>query len=172
MVIDALEFARAGHGGLHVLNGHSRTAKLTRLCQDLPSPQNGTVDWEISGDFDSNTGLAWIDVKANGGVLLNCQRCLQVFGYQLNVSNRLRLLANETQLKSMEALESEGDGVDYEYIVASQSLDVLQLIEDELILVLPFAPKHEVCPSLDNDKTTKDIAASSPFAVLKQLKKF
>lgn len=171
MVIDALEFARNGYRGSHVLNGHRLTAEFTRLCQDLPGPQNGIVNWEISGDFDVNTGFAWLDINAQGKVLLSCQRCLQALYYKISVSNRLRLLASDAQLESMEALESEGDGVDYEYIVASQRLDVLQLIEDELILVLPFAPKHDVCPSLDNDKTTNDIAETSPFAVLKQLKK-
>lgn len=171
MVIDALDFAYNGIGGSRVLNGHGLTSEFKRLCQDLPEPQNGTIDWEISGDFDANTGFVWLDVKAKGSVLLECQRCLQAFEYPLLIANRLRLLANEAQLKSMEALESEGDGVDYEYIVASHNLNVLHLIEDELILVLPFAPKHDVCPSADNDKTINDIAETSPFAVLKQLKK-
>ena len=54
-------------------------------------------------------------------------------------------------------------------IVGSQACDIRDLLEDEALLALPQAPKHEVCPDtklLDNLKTEK----VSPFAGLKNLK--
>ncbi len=171
MVIDALEFARLGFRGQRILNGHKNTAEFIRLCQGLPNLQKGLITWSLAGRYDQATGFAWLDIKAQGSVSLSCQRCLKPFDYELNVDNSLRLLADEAQLQSMESLESEGDGVDYEYIVADQRLDVLRLIEDELILVLPYAPKHDVCPSSEVDKILNESAKTSPFAMLKQLKK-
>jgi uncharacterized protein len=56
-------------------------------------------------------------------------------------------------------------------IVGSRSLDILALVEDEALLALPLAPKHEVCP----DQSVQDLAGESkkesPFSVLKNLKK-
>ena len=54
-------------------------------------------------------------------------------------------------------------------IVASKTLSVLDLVEDEALLALPISPKHEVCP----DATQLEVLKSkkeSPFAVLKGLK--
>src|SRR5699024_9170986 len=146
MVIDPMEFARLGIRGVRILNGQRQTLEFIRLCQGLPSQQQGAIDWEISGTYEQATGFAWLDIKASGSVLLTCQRCLQPFEYNLQVANSLRLLSSEAQLRSMEDLEAEGDGVDYEYIVSKPDTDLMQLLEDELILALPYAPKHEVCP--------------------------
>ena len=54
-------------------------------------------------------------------------------------------------------------------IVGSQSCDIMQLLEDDALLALPQAPKHEVCPDtklMDSLKLDK----VSPFAALKGLK--
>ena len=170
MVIDAFKFARLGLNGERVLNGNRPTAEFLRLCQDLPDHQDGLIKWQLTGSHNPSTGFAWLSIKAQGNVLVSCQRCLKPFTYHLNVDNKLRLLADAAQLEELEKLESEGVGVDYEYVVASQHFDIMQLLEDELILVLPFAPKHDDCPSLDQTEPVK-LAKKSPFAVLEQLKK-
>ena len=54
-----------------------------------------------------------------------------------------------------------------EVVVGSKSFDMMELIEDEALLAIPLAPKHEVCPSeelLDAFATAKK---ESPFAALK-----
>jgi uncharacterized protein len=61
---------------------------------------------------------------------------------------------------------------EYEKVLANPELDIFDLIEDELILALPFMPSHEACDAgqalLDEYATP---AEESPFAVLKNLKK-
>ena len=48
-------------------------------------------------------------------------------------------------------------------------MDLLQLVEDEILLALPYAPKHEI-----NDCAVKaevnELKAPNPFAVLRDFK--
>jgi uncharacterized protein len=61
------------------------------------------------------------------------------------------------------------DDESIDVIVGSACVDIRDLFEDEALLALPQAPKHEVCPEnglLDALKSEK----VSPFAGLKNLK--
>ncbi len=165
MVIDASGFARAGQS----LDGRVIAAQLTRLCQDLPEPQDGEIRWRVHGRFDAPSGQSWLDVEARGPVRVVCQRCLEAFSLTLRVSSTLGLVDTQAQLDAMDALETEGQGAEIEYLVADPRLDVLGLVEDELILVLPYAPRHDACPG-DGD-APEPPRRPSPFAVLKDLGK-
>jgi uncharacterized protein len=58
---------------------------------------------------------------------------------------------------------------DYDVVVGSATFDLDTLIEDEVILALPSAPRHRVCAD-GADDTPKTIAKPSPFAALAALK--
>ena len=65
-----------------------------------------------------------------------------------------------------------GDDVDvdeYDYLVADAEMDVLALVEDEVLLTLPYAPKHsaEDC-SVKSEQL--EIKAPNPFAALRDFK--
>ncbi|CAM5198200.1 Large ribosomal RNA subunit accumulation protein YceD OS=Castellaniella defragrans OX=75697 GN=HNR28_003026 PE=3 SV=1 [Castellaniella defragrans] len=165
MVIDARAFAQSAG----VLSGRLLAASCTRLCEGLPEHQTGAFDWRISGRSDA--ARRWLDVTAQGVVRVICQRCLAPFDLQLRVSNTLGLLDNAAQIEAMDALEAEGQGSDAEYLVADAAFDVEAFIEDELILALPFAPRHEVCSGGQADRSEQKDDKPSPFAVLAQLKK-
>ncbi len=165
MVIDATGFARAGQS----LDGVAHAKPFMRLCQDLPESQVGEIHWQVRGRFDAPTGLSWLDVEAQGPVQAVCQRCLTAFSLTLRVSSTLGLVDTQAQLDAMDALETEGQGPEVEYLVADQRLDVLGLVEDELILVLPYAPRHDTCPG-DGD-VPEPPRRPSPFAVLERLGK-
>jgi len=167
VVIDALDFAFASR----VLQGTLQASKLTRLCQDLPVPQDTEIRWRLAGRRDQVTGQLWLDIQAEGQVRVMCQRCLSPFLLALQVDNTVGLVRNQAQLDAMDELEASGEGTDTEYVVADQHLDVLGLLEDELILVLPYAPRHQDCPQTGVPETTPVQAKPSPFAVLEQLRK-
>ncbi|WP_345795775.1 YceD family protein [Castellaniella sp. MT123] len=167
MVIDALEFARAGQ----VLEGTVVAREFTRLCQDLPEPQDAGFSWCLAGRQDAVSGLMWLDVRAQGNVRVICQRCMRPFQLALRVDNTLGLVRDTAQLEAMDALETEDDDPGPEYVVADRHLDVPALIEDELILVLPYAPRHDVCPDASDGSPRPGQAKPSPFAVLEQLRK-
>lgn len=167
MVIDALEFAHAGQ----VLEGTVAASGFARLCQDLPEPQDAVFSWRLAGRRDAVSGLMWLDVQAQGKVRVVCQRCLAPFDLALQVDNTLGLVRDAAQLEAMDALETGDGNPGPEYMVADRHLDVLALIEDELILVLPYAPRHEVCPDASGGPSRSGLEKPSPFAVLEQLRK-
>jgi uncharacterized protein len=49
-------------------------------------------------------------------------------------------------------------------VVATKEMDLRVLVEDELILALPYAPRHEGCAA---HIESNDRAARSPFAGLR-----
>ena len=59
----------------------------------------------------------------------------------------------------------------------SKSLDLHELVEDELLMSVPPGPKHEECPApvklqaADADFVDAPTEKPNPFAVLQQLKK-
>jgi len=62
-------------------------------------------------------------------------------------------------------------------IIEHQHVALSKLVEDELILLLPFAPMHEVCPENPyhietvEERVEEKVEKPNPFAVLAQLKK-
>lgn len=165
MVIDAIGFARAGQA----LDGVARTDHFARLCEALPESQDGEIRWRVQGRADAPTGRAWLDVDAQGPVRVICQRCLEPFNLPLRVSSTLGLVETQAQLDALDALEAEGQGPEIEYLVAEQRFDVEGLVEDELILVLPYAPRHDVCPGGGDEPESP--RRPSPFAVLERFGK-
>ncbi|MFA7475693.1 MAG: YceD family protein [Castellaniella sp.] len=125
--------------------------------------------WTRIYTMHAPSGQAWLDVEAQGPVRVVCQRCLEAFDLTLRVSGTLGLVETQAQLDAMDALEAEGQGPEIEYLVSDQRLDVLGLVEDELILALPYAPRHETCPG-DGD-VPEPPRRPSPFAALKDLGK-
>jgi uncharacterized protein len=62
-----------------------------------------------------------------------------------------------------------------EKVVGSHHFDLLAQVEDELILSIPYVPKHDVCPGAQakaSEAPAEEPAVKrpSPFAVLEQLK--
>ncbi|WP_322996809.1 YceD family protein [Castellaniella sp.] len=167
MHIDALEFSRA----MRVAEGRTVAHEFTRLCQDLPQPQDGEISWQVSGRHDVPTGRMGLGIQAQGQVSLVCQRCLEAMPVLLQVDNVVGLARDQARLDALDALDSSGEGSDIEYVLADQRLDLLALIEDELILVLPYAPRHDVCPVAVDQADSVAQDKSSPFAVLEQLRK-
>ncbi len=66
-------------------------------------------------------------------------------------------------------IEAVIDDETIDVIVGSRTCDIRDLIEDETLLALPQAPKHEVCPDASLLATLKT-DKPSPFAGLKTLK--
>jgi uncharacterized protein len=67
---------------------------------------------------------------------LNCQRCLADFEWPIEQRTELLLARSEDELA---ALDADSDS---EVVLAGSPIDPLALVEDELVLALPFAPMH------------------------------
>ncbi len=159
-VIDAFDFCR--NNGYR--EGVTPVAEMTRLAADCVDP-SGTIAWSIQGG-QTRQGYPMMTLSVSGTVQLACQRCLQPFGYDIDSSTVLVLGKDDADADEIEEIL---DDESIDVIVGDHAMDIRQLLEDEALLALPQAPKHEVCP----DTTLVDSVKSekvSPFAALKSLK--
>jgi uncharacterized protein len=153
--IDSVDFAQNGKE----LRGETGFAELPRLG-DMLAKTDGTLSYIVRGYRKDDSNM--LEVSLQGACILRCQRCLGVMDYPVEIVSHLKLLPAEKLAETEE--DDEVDAIESE-----SNLDVMALIEDELLLGLPFAPKHPEgkCASTTNDLQIK----ASPFAVLAELKK-
>ncbi len=156
--IDSLDFAHNGRE----LRGIVPLIEMPRL-QDMLATPEGEISYVVRG-LPEKDGKPMLEVTVDGRCQLRCQRCLNGFAYPLKLVSRLQLAqADELNEFSVE----ENDEVDS--ITADKRLDVLNMIEEEILLSLPFAPKHLLgeCKSVAEGWNQSD---KHPFAALEGLK--
>lgn len=166
--VDTYELTRLGQE----VHGQAPIARFERLTEDLPEQLDTMVSWSLQGMQDT-TGRHFLRVNVKASPTLECQRCLKPFQWPVDSTNRLQVVKSQAALEDEDVLDADSDDI-IERIVGSQRLDVLELVEDEIILGLPYVPKHDVCPSppeLLNQEPDDDPVRPSPFAALGQLKK-
>lgn len=156
--IDSLDFAHNGRE----LRGIVPLTEMPRL-QDMLATPDGKISYFVRGLPDKD-GKPMLEVTVDGLCQLRCQRCLNGFPYPLKLFSRL-MLARAGELNEFSV--DENDEVDS--IAADKHLDVMDMIEEEILLSLPFAPKHPLgaCQSAIDGRSE---ANQHPFAVLEGLK--
>jgi uncharacterized protein len=154
-VIDSLEFAQTGQ----TLSGGVPIPGLARLKDSLFDEQ-GEVRFELKGKHDAR-GRPALALEVRGVLHLQCQRCLGKLEHPLFVSNTLLLAGSG-------ARDFEEEEVDW--IEASSELDVAALVEDEIILSLPYSPRHPdgTCRQEGEATTRSAITAFEKLAALKR----
>ena len=165
--IDSLDFAR---NGLEI-RGKIPASEMPRLQAMLAAPE-GEFSYHVRG-VCSSLGRPMLQVTLDGSCQLICQRCLQSLAYPVKLLTHLILVpADQLDL-------AEDDGEDCDSIPADTRTDVLALLEEELLLSLPFAPTHppESCSlamgslaMVSEEIKEAGQAATNPFAVLAKLK--
>jgi len=160
MVIDGLEFARRQG----CLSGQLRLGALQRL-NDVLFDADGHLDYEIAGEMAGNN--AFLKLRIEGPLRLTCQRCLGPMEFALDLSSRVMLVESEAPWPE----DGQHGGLEDETcdaIEASRELNLLPLLEEEILLALPIAPRHEAC----QPPAVADSSGSvSPFAQLARLKR-
>ncbi len=162
---DAFDLAARGER----LAGDMDATRRARLVDRLaPTPAAEPIVWSIVGRHDPS-GRPTLAVSVEGSLPLVCQRCLQPFELRLAQRTELLLARMEAELEPLDAGEAE-------VVLAAEPLDALTLIEDEILLSLPFAPSHAdgQCPAGPGTvagSTSTAPGTTSPFARLSALKK-
>ncbi|HVZ45319.1 MAG TPA: DUF177 domain-containing protein [Ramlibacter sp.] len=82
----------------------------------------------------------WLHLEASTRLTLTCQRCLQPVRVPLEVRRSFRFVRDES------TAASEDEASEEDVLAESRSFDLLELAEDELLMELPLAPRHERCP--------------------------
>jgi uncharacterized protein len=158
-VIDSLEFAQTGQS----LRGSLPIPGLARLRDSLADDQ-GEVEFVVTGGWDAG-GRLTLDISVTGLLHLQCQRCLGALDHPLRLANSLLLV--DPGAANAEERETE----DAEWVENSPTLDLAQLIEDEILLSLPYAPRHGEGACRQDPGTTAGDAKVSAFAKLAALKR-
>ena len=156
IVIDSLSFAREAR----ILEGELPVAGFERI-QDGLTENVGVIRYRIEGGLGERN-RPQLHLQLDGVLSLCCQRCLEGIEYPLQVSNVLEFVGNEDELTQEEIEDDSRD-----FLPAQSEVDVVALIEDEIILDLPSAPRHESCVL---PASAQDNPEDSPFAVLKGLR--
>jgi len=167
LVFDAFECSRRGLS----YGGEVPLAQLTRLVADLPT-QHGKVAWQVRGDTGSlGEALLQLDVKASPVVV--CQRCLEPFEWPVDSLVALQLVRSQAELDADEPVSDEEMDEGYEKVLGSSHFDMLEQIEDELILAMPYIARHPVCPtrtSSGDEAAEPQPEKRNPFASLGELR--
>jgi uncharacterized protein len=148
------------------VKGAVRLAELPRLAAVLTSA-DGLADVQLVGSTDEE-GFRLIGGTIEVTLELQCQRCLEPMQLPVSSHVNLALLWREEEIA---ALPHRLDGL----VVGADPIDLYGLVEEELLLLLPLAPRHEVeCqvrgfePPVD---TQPEPAAPGPFAALDEMKR-
>src|SRR5438105_12558018 len=154
-VIDGFEFATAGA----TQEGTLPLASFPRL-QDALVSDSGNVAYKVQGVRDER-GRPSLLLSVRGTLQLRCQRCLGPLAHEVRAEALLVLASSQAEI------DAEPVGVDSaDRVVAGKEMVVRDLVEDELILALPYAPRHEGCEAWPETGDGGERAAS-PFAALR-----
>jgi len=162
---DAFDVARRGA----TLSGTADVAKMPRVADRLAEGADdgsAKVSWRIIGTGDAQ-GRPALAIELHGSVPLECQRCMQAFIWPVEQRTTLLLARDERELGMLDA-----DDDTLEVILADAPQETLTLIEDEVLLALPFAPRCERpgCAGEPLHSRDPDMPKPSAFAALAGLK--
>jgi uncharacterized protein len=160
-VIDTLEFARA----LQELRGSLPVVSFKRL-EDVLFDSEGSVEYAIRGSRDDRN-RPQLELEITGGLHLQCQRCLGLLDYPVAERNTLLVVQRDADPE-----EDMDDPDAPDTIMATPELDVAGLIEEEVLLSLPLAPRHPegTCQSRFGSMLER-AEPPKPFAELAALKR-
>ena len=156
-IADVFKFA-AGGG---MLEGEVPVARLDRLTDQLATNE-GMVCWQLLGSLDAK-GNPRLDLSVNGRLALRCQRCLGGLDWDLAIGTALLPVRAGQDLPEDDLENDEADVVE---VNGSGEFDVLSLVEDEIILALPIAPRHTDCEMPEAEGTDGSGRCQSLFAAL------
>lgn len=132
------------------------------------------VHWHARGEMHNPQHVQpqiRLHLDASVTLPLVCQRCLTPVDVPLEIHRPFRFAADE------ETAAAEDDESEEDVLALSRSFDLLELVEDELLMEVPVAPRHEVCPVPvkmsveDAEFEAAEAERENPFAVLGRLRK-
>jgi uncharacterized protein len=172
--IDTLEFAHSAQE----LSASVPVTALQRL-EDILYDSAGRLEYTIRGRQDERR-RPLLELTIGGSLNLRCQRCLGKLEYRVQFENTLLVVPPgapvDEELDDPEAPDT---------IEANPELDAAALIEDEVLLSLPLAPRHpegtcasrfdtqsdDAGPHSASDKEADGARAPSAFDKLAALKR-
>lgn len=131
------------------------------------------VHWQAQGELrrsDRPNPQVWLHLEADALLPLVCQRCLQPVEVPVAVDRWFRFAPDE------QTAATEDDEAEEDVLALDRQFDLVELVEDELLMDLPVAPRHEACPepvkmsAADPAFHLAEAARENPFSVLGRIK--
>lgn len=139
-------------------------AQLPRLASALADAA-GECRYELEFGRDA-FDVGFLEIRAQAGLPLTCQRTLERFVLPVSTVQRLGLVRDEGDEAALPP--------EYEPVLpdADGNLRPRELIEDELILALPLVPVKPGVEAIDKEAppTAEEAGKAHPFAALAALK--
>ncbi len=126
--VDPWRFCRDGQSW----ETRSGVAAFPRLAHEFTQ---GALFCRVVGRVDQRGSLS-LQLKISGEAELPCQRCLVSMPYKVDVERTLYLARNEAEMERLDALPGS------DAIQAGETLNLVDLVEDEVLLSLPLATMH------------------------------
>jgi Predicted metal-binding, possibly nucleic acid-binding protein len=167
--LDVKNFAEQGA----VISGQAPVEQHTRLMAETQGRgAQAPVRWSASGEIRNARHVQpeiWLHLKADATLSLTCQRCLAPVDVPVRVERSFRFVPDE------EIAAAQDEQAEEDVLALSRSFDLVELVEDELLMEIPLAPRHETCPPVklaladagfDNSPEPRE----NPFAFLGRLR--
>lgn len=139
----------------------------------LLSTEREQQNIELSTQLYRQNSVLHLSFKIVGEVWLTCQRCLQPVLIDLTDDYDIALLNDESQIR---LIDDEQDHLLLDEIITEQTperlLPLKKLVEDEILLKVPMAPKHDDCEMAITQfgEIPEEEENENPFAALAALK--
>jgi len=157
VIPDPFKFTAEGRS----LSGVVALAEMSRLA-DVLLDRSGEVRFGLSGELGIDR-RSRLKLAVTGVLGMRCQRCLGPMEWPLRIDATFELVRPGQPIPEEELEEDAFDAIE-----ATPDMDVLALVEDEIVLAVPLAPRHENC---DAPRPLGGVVKESPFATLVQLRK-
>ncbi len=159
MNVDVFDLARRGEP----CSGAISTRAMPRLQSGLVGAET-TVNYTWQGFTDARQRPA-AHLQLQAHLQLPCTHCEQPVPFELDAQRDYYFVRDERALQAIAV-----DDADEEPLVGDTHFDLAGLIEDELILALPIAPRHDACQRQIETTEQVQTTGQRPFAVLEGLK--
>lgn len=157
IIPDPFRFASEGRSQA----GSVQVAELARLA-DLLQDRTGTLSFRVVGSVTVDR-KSRLRLEVSGVLMLKCQRCLGAMEWPVAIDSKFDLVRPGQPIPDEELEEDAFDAIE-----AAPDMDVLALVEDEIVLAAPIAPRHEDC---DAPRPVGGAEKESPFSLLRGLNK-
>jgi uncharacterized protein len=152
--------------------GEVEPSSFQRLATVL-STDHEQAKTQLNANLYRRNNVLHLAFTLTGNVWLTCQRCLQPVAIDLSDDYDIALLENESQVR---LVNEEQDYLLLDEIITEQSPERLlpfkKLVEDEILLKTPMAPKHDDCEMTVEQfgEIPEEEESENPFAALASLK--
>ena len=152
--------------------GEIAPTSFGRLAAIL-STEHEQAKIQLNATLYRRNNVLHLSFKLTGDVWLTCQRCLQPVAIDLTDDYDIALLDNESQVR---LINEEQDYLLLDEVITEQSperlLPLKKLVEDEILLKTPMAPKHDDCEMTVEQfgEIPEEEENENPFAALASLK--